>query len=269
MSHTPEDSVSSSPGGRRRFKLIAVGMVALMIGLAIPAVMADHQPADKIAVSGSATEVVGPLEDTTLMSATLKTSSPTDLVLHVSLECAIFTDTSVTTSDGDNAKGNGKNKESAAATGRVEIWLEVDPTPHDGSDDDTNNHVIPVSSDDTGATDPTNISLDDDVPPPATVGKVVFCHRTQGLEAELDFQAEEELNFTGELFLRTYQGTRSANAFNWITLDMGSGTYEIEVHAQIVDDTWTSDDGDAAAKGVIGKRTLVVQPVKLPNDATI
>lgn len=235
-------------------KVLALGLTAVLVGFfAIPTI-ADHQPADKIAVSGSAVEVVTPYVDNTVLTSTLKTSSPTDLIIQVTLECAIFTDTSVTVT---TEKGTGKgNKESAESTARVEVWVTVD------------GEVLPVSSDDTGPA-PSDISLDDDVPPAAGPGKVVFCHRTQGLEADLDFESEEEINFTSELFIRTYQGTRSANAFNWVDLNLGSGEHVIEVHAQILDDEDTTTGGAADQKAVVGKRTLVVQPVKLANDATI
>lgn len=220
---------------------------------------ADHQPANKIAVDGNVTEIVTPDTDHTILSGTLKTSSPTDLVIQVSLECALFTDTSVKPA---------RQVSKAQATERVEVWVEVDPTPENAADDD-GNLVVPVSSNDTGLA-PTDISLDNDVPPQAAAGKVVFCHRTQGLEAALDFSDAGFLET--EDFIRLYQGTREASAFNWVALNsmgLGSGVYEIEVHAQILDDFVTSGDGTASGKAAVGKRTLVVEPGKLANDATI
>lgn len=242
----------------RRRSVIGFAALALLVAgwLAAGQARADHQPADKIAVSGSAAEVVGPQTDEILLEATLKTSSPTDLMFLFSGECALFTDTSV--------QPQGKLSK-AEATARVETWIEVDSTPANDSDD-ASNTVVPVASNDTGAA-PTDISLDNDVPPQAGAGRVVLCHRTQGLEAALDFADAGLLE--EESFIRLYQGTRNANAFNWVKLNMGSGTYEIEVHAQIVDEISTLNGGAATAKGVVGKRTLIVQPAKLANDASL
>jgi hypothetical protein len=61
--------------------------------------------------------------------------------------------------------------------------------------------------------------------------------------------------------------TSRANAFNWIALDVGRGTHKVEVKAEL---TMFGDylvfDTDAVW-GIVGKRTLVVEPVYLlPND---
>lgn len=231
------------------------GIMAMVSGPLAP-VGANHQPANKVAVAGSATEIAGPATDVTLMTGTLKTSSPTDVLIQLSMECALFTDTSVAPA---------RQKSTAVATARVESWIEIDATPADATDD-ANNVVVPVASNDTAAA-PGDISLDNDVPPQAAAGRVVMCHRTQGLEAALDFSDAGIL--ASDDFIRLYQGTREASAFNWVRLNMGSGTFEIEVHAQVVDEISSTNGGVAVAKGAIGKRTLIVEPAKLANDATI
>lgn len=128
-------------------KLFAALAVALLVAVAVPVFMQDaratHQPADKMAVSGSALEVItvpllaGASTTTTqLLTGTIKTSSPTDLVLSVNLECALWTD--ITTVGNDDSE----------SIARVKVWVEIDGKP------------VPVSSDDT-----------------AEKGKVVFCDR--------------------------------------------------------------------------------------------
>lgn len=109
----------------------------------VPQADATHQPADKMAVSGSSLEVItAPLlagasvTTAEILHGQLKTSSPTDLVLSVSMECALWTD--ITTVGNDNSQ----------AVARVKVWVEIDGVP------------VKVSSDDT--TEP---------------GKVVFCDR--------------------------------------------------------------------------------------------
>lgn len=246
-------------GRRRTFFGTALAFAAALFALWLltgESANANHQPADKIAVAGSAPDVVGPASDVVLLESRMKTSAPTDLMIQFSSECALFTDTTV--------KPQGKLS-TAEATARVEAWVEIDATPDDDSDD-ASNSVVKVASNDT-APAPTDISLDNDVPPAAGPGRVVLCHRTQGLQAALDFSDAGLLE--DESFIRLYQGTRDAQAFNWIRLNMGSGTYEIELHAQIVDEINTSGGGTASAKGVVGKRTLVVEPAKLANDAEL
>lgn len=124
--------------------LAALAFGALVVGPRLTdTAQATHQPADKMAVAGSALEVItAPLlqgasvTTSEILSGHLKTSSPTDLVLSVSLECALWTD--ITTVGNDES-------ESAA---RVKVWVEIDGVP------------VKVSSDDT-----------------ADPGKVVFCDR--------------------------------------------------------------------------------------------
>ena len=98
----------------------------------------NAQPADKMAVSGSAVTVSGPGVEVPILAGHMKTSSPEDVIVTVSLECDILTNVT-TTGDG-----------SSSAMGRVKVWVELDGTP------------IPVSSDDNGT----------------DAGKVVFCDRT-------------------------------------------------------------------------------------------
>lgn len=137
--------MSPSPTSIRNFALLATFLFAAVVAvpLVAPEAEATHQPADKMAVSGSSLEIItAPLlagaSTTTaeLLAGRIKTSSPTDLVLSVSLECALWTD--VTTVGNDESE----------AVARVKVWVEIDGVP------------VTVSSDDT-----------------AEPGKVVFCDR--------------------------------------------------------------------------------------------
>lgn len=215
----------------RKAKRATLPMVALALaGLAAVTNLmgpagATHQPADKVAVAGSALEVLSaPLvegassTEATILSGSIKTSGPTDLIIKVTAECALWTDITVV----------GNDESEAVAT--VKVWVEIDGTP------------VPVSSDDT--TEP---------------GKVVFCNRAYRMRVtNLD---DEDATF--EQFLRT----RQANGFNWVSLDLGAqpSPHSIVVKARL--DAQVSGVGDA--KAAIGKRTLVVLPEKLANDAVI
>jgi hypothetical protein len=84
------------------------------------------------------------------------------------------------------------------------------------------------------------------------------------LDVKIRAMNVENDNATIERYLRT----KTANAFNWIQLDAGSGVHDIEVKVQLEGHAET-ETGEAQAKALIGKRTLVIEPVKMPHDAEI
>lgn len=93
-------------------------------------------------------------------------------------------------------------------------------------------------------------------------GRVVFCDRTYGRTTSL-FDDEDA---TIEDFL----ATRTSNAFNWVALDAGrldadgDGLLTVEAHVEYVE----SNVGDGDSQGVVGNRSLLVQPVMAKNDET-
>src|SRR5436309_8253183 len=208
--------------------MFAVAFV-LTIALGGPAVRparANHLPADKIGVSASVMQVmvataspVGPVSSGTVMllQATLRNSSPTDLMIQVSAECGLWTDIVSPSSD---------------AKASVKVWVELDGSP------------VPVTTDSNG--DGVNDDPDD--------GKVVFANR--------DFQITGLLSAD---VLKLYLSTRNADEFNWITLNVGSGIHSLVVKGRL--DVQVT--GAGYAKAAIGKRTLIAEPAKLANDATV
>lgn len=197
-------------------------VAALALPNALGPAKADHKPADKMVAAGSTLEIMtsdvtngSVSEEATLLTGTLRSSNPTDLVLQLTLECALWTDVTTVGNDDQGAEA------------QVEVWVEVDGEPVDVSSDDTDG------------------------------GRAVFCNRAYEVKT-LQFDDEDA---TIERYLRT----RSANAFNWVTLNVGSGIHEITVKAQL--DASASDN--ARAKAAIGDRTLVVEPVKMANDASV
>src|SRR5206468_13114135 len=132
-----------------------------------------HQPADKIQVSASTIEVLNTQpQPVTLLTATLRNSTPADLIIQVTAECALWTDVASPLGEADAS---------------VKVWVEIDGT------------AVPVTS------DPNKGGPDD--------GKVVFCNRV--------FRLQTSLVDLFQLFLMT----RSANAFNWGTLNVGNGIH--------------------------------------------
>ncbi|MBW3582643.1 MAG: hypothetical protein KY455_06035 [Euryarchaeota archaeon] len=204
---------------------MTVALLFLVVtGFLVQGVAGDHQPADKAGVAASDIEILStPVidgsssEEALLLSTTLKSSNPTDLILAVDLECALWTDVTVI----------GNDDSQAVAT--VKIWITIDGEP------------ITVTS-----------SSEDDEP-----AKVVFCNRAYRMATT---NVDDE-----DMQIDTYLSTRAAHGFTWVTLNVGSGTHEIEVWGQLDAEV----TGTGMAKAGIGKRILVVEPVKLANDIVI
>jgi hypothetical protein len=122
--------------------------------------------------------------------------------------------------------------DSAMARGQVLVWVEIDGA------------IVPINSGQGGTEN----------------DKVTFCDRVYertvtDTEDPLDGQDTEE----------DYIRTKAANAFNWLHLNTGSGIHEIVVKATLT----TNTAGDAAAEALVGNRTLIVEPTKLANDASV
>lgn len=208
-------------------------IAAAVIALSAPFVSAALQDgpsnaANKTAASASTVEAIGAdLADTDLgtavLTTTIKTSKTTDLLVQLTMECALWTEVISTTIE-DHADGIGPFSRAEA---RVVAWVEVDGVP-------------------------IKLAADDD-------GTVVFCDRVHEQEiSDID-------NGTGNHTIRQYLATRDANAFNWVVLDAGAGVHTIVVKVDIE----AANTEGAFAEGAVGKRTLIVEPTRFANGATI
>lgn len=206
------------------------------VAIAVPVLAAGGgTPANKAVAAGSKTVVAAPGEEITILSANLKTSKPTDLILQVALECSILTDVVI-------EGGPDVAAETATAEGTVKVWVELDGA------------IVPITSTSTPPQDPAAQEPGDDS------DKVTFCDRLH--ERTVTDREDPADGIDGS---RDYQRTKSANAFNWLRLNAGSGEHLVEVKATLT----TSADQGSAAEAVIGNRTLVIEPTKLANDAVI
>lgn len=94
-------------------------------------------------------------------------------------------------------------------------------------------------------------------------GRVVFCDRTYRRTTMLGLD-------DGTDRIEDYLGTRSANAFDWVALDAGEldadgdGLLTVVVHAEYDE----SNIGEGDSEGVVGNRTLIIQPTRAKNDET-
>ncbi|HZE88796.1 MAG TPA: hypothetical protein VE404_04565 [Verrucomicrobiae bacterium] len=118
------------------------------------------------------------------------------------------------------------------ARAKIVVWIEID------------GQYVPVTYDSNGDgvfNDPDN-------------GRVVLNNRDFGLSS---------VNLAA--VLTAFQRTRSANAFHWVALNVGSGIHTIEVKGYLE----TTNLGAANAAAAVGKRVMIVEPSKLANDATV
>lgn len=200
---------------------------------------ADHMPADKVAAAGS---TIDRLDDATpILQETMKVSSPSDLILSVTLECAILT---ALDTEGNPNPGA---EDTDSTEGTVEVWVTID------------GRTVPVATDDA-----------------TQDGRVVFCNRAYERTVE-DMEDDPDGIDSERDFIRT----RAANAFNWLAIDTGSfyddpangnNILDIEVWASYTDttpglgrcDQTTADPAFATcSEAFVGQRTLIVEPTKL------
>jgi hypothetical protein len=224
---------------RRDFStgILIVLLAGVLVSQALEA-SANHVPADKVAAASEELVKVPPASgtgagssaNTILGPVTIRSSKPSDLMLHVTLECSILTE--VTSS---NSTPN------SSASGRIRVWVVIDST-----------NIVPISGSSSPPQNPGPYGSD--------IDKVTFCNREHQLQ-----QTDAENPTDGIDTTRSYINTKDANAFNWLRLNMGSGIHTIEVRADL--DTATS--GTGTASGFVGNRVLLVEPAKLANDATI
>ncbi|WP_437895407.1 hypothetical protein [Sorangium sp. So ce124] len=164
-----------------------------------------------------------------IMEAKLKTSEQKDLFINAAFVCGLITETTV--------KSQGGTKDTSTAEAAVVTKVLVD-----GKEADP--------------------------------GTVTYCKRTQTLSATLSgiMQKCTDTNGDGTILASECQwtpeeislmlSTTSANAFTWVSKDVGSGEHTIQVFTKI--DTSTSSQlGSATAYGSIGKGTLTVTEQRL------
>jgi hypothetical protein len=206
----------------------AIAVAAIAVG-GSQAVFATHTPANKVVAAGDKLVVTGPNTAVPILSATLKTSKPEDLILQVALECSITT--ALVTSNDDP---------SSSASGDIRVWVEID-----------------------GVRVPINSISNPPQPPPAAgdpTDEVTFCNRTYSRTV-----MDQENPPNGQDRVEDFIDTKTSNAFNWLRLNMQSGSHTIVVKATLTEST----TGDATAEALIGNRSLIVEPTKLANDASI
>lgn len=230
--------------GRARVLVALLALLTVVVGYAVirqPA-PATHQPADKVVAAGEELVDIPAGTAVTILTATLRTAKPTDLIMSVTLECAILTKLFTAGSTSPNATS------SATAFAKIDVWIQEGTT------------IVPISAVSAPPQDPENAGGEDD--------KVTFCSRDEGRQVT---DAEDPRDGVDKQ--QTYQNTKAANAFNWVLLNAGSGIHTYQVKATLVESTPCTSSGlateETCSDALIGNRTFVIQPVKLANDASI
>jgi hypothetical protein len=244
----------------RKRKLVAFACAAAVVPAVIvgTSAVATHTPADKAVASGSKVEVFSAngtqQTGVELLRVTMKTSKPTDLMMHVSAECEIFT----------SHTRDGKTSVNQAA-GSARLWLEFD------------GKIVPINSTSAPPQDPAAQPSGDES------DKVTFCERDEQYE-----KTDQNATCIGEApvpippapvpgvpqvpgceFEDWFQRTKSANAFNWVRLNAGSGEHTIVLRGD-VRAAASASAGDASdVRAAVGNRTLIVEPTKMSNDTLI
>ncbi|HVF12852.1 MAG TPA: hypothetical protein VNA87_07185 [Actinomycetota bacterium] len=204
-------------------------------------VNATHTPANKAVASGKYLQKVEAGTAVELMRATLRTSKPTDLLMSVTLECAILTklhNAGLTTKDATS---------SASASAKIDVWIQ-----------DLSGNKVPISSIGSASQNGSNTHLGD---------AVTFCQRE---EARRIADAEDPKDGIDEV--TSYQDAKNANAFNWILLNAGSGVRTFQVMATLTESATCTKDlttKESCSAAYIGNRTFIIQPEKFANDATV
>lgn len=211
----------------KRTSILAACLVAA--GLVISAMggaIADHTPANKVSVASSNLQT---METVALQGANSNVVELFNEELRTSAPEDLMLQITAECGLVTNIVNLGNSDSEAVAA--VHVWIEIDGQP------------VIVASDGPGS----DLQKAD----------VVFCNRAfRMVITDLD---DEDAQF------RQYLASRTANAFNWMALNVGSGVHTIVVKAQLE----AKVTGAGEARAFIGKRSLVIEPTKLVNDAVI
>lgn len=208
-------------------------MIGVMF-LAQYAVAETTEPANKPAVAinrGSFTFLTdsAPVR---IASETVKLSKPSDLLLSVTAESSIITKLTTT------------GQQTSSAEGTISVYITI------------NGEVVHPTA---GEPEP-----QPGQPMHGDTAAVVFAN--QAYSRETNFQDDEDHR------IRTYLQTKHAAGFNWAVLNAGAGSTPLKIEVWAVYTEAESSTGlpaDAMAEGVIGNRSLVVQPVKAQVNETV
>jgi hypothetical protein len=223
-------------------KVMIVLAVTLAIVLSVGAIpaMGEGHPAAKATAELSAINCIGQTTETnpgfhTILTNTIKTPNDKDLLIDVSLECGLYTDTHV--------KSKGGNKDESMAEATITVQVLVDGEQAYPGEVVFARRTQTLSAVFQGLLEGA-MTVDDQ-------GNVIID------EALLE---PEEV----ELIL----DTMDAHSFNFVVDDLESGVHTVDVQAKIETDT-DYDQGNADAWAMVGKGSMSVEEVRFIVDENI
>lgn len=241
---------------KARFVALVVAVAALGAVFIQSQAGATHSPADKVVASGAKLARVDEGTNQTILEAKIKSSKPSDLMIHVSAECAVETR--------HFRDGKMTNNE---AEGTSRLWVEID------------GKIVPIQSASAPPQDPAAQPSGDEN------DKVTFCHRSEGYDkADGNPLCIEETpgdpdalpvpipptDAQGCETEEWFQNTKSANAFNWVRLNVGSGDHVVRLKADVSELAGSDTPGEVSeAQAYIGNRTMIIEPTKMANDTLV
>jgi hypothetical protein len=230
---------------RRKFVALACAAAVVPVVIVGTSAVATHTPADKVVAAGDNLTVINEGTNQTILTATIKSSKPSDLMMHVAAECAVET----------THMRDGKTS-SNQALGSARVWIEID------------GKIVPIMSSSAPPQDPAQ------QPGGGEDDKVTFCHREEGFSKTDNnalCTAENPVPpLTNQCEMEEwFQNTKTANAFNWVRLNVGSGNHTITVKADVVEESTASAGDTSESQAYIGNRSLIVEPTKMSNDTLV
>lgn len=234
--------------------ILAVSTVA--IALSQSAVAA---PANKTVIgSGNMGAQIASDGWQTIISGTIKTSNPSDLVISHDQECTIHTGLNLD-----------QYNEQATSAIRQDIRLLVD------------GQVVPATYGDTdGIVTLCGRAYHMDTNVLSTVYEL--CNWAESLDLDLDGQPDNtEVCSDDEVYFDSFIRTKQAHGWHWIALDVGAGEHTVSVQSKLINEFEGVEGNTNGKKGPakdsgndtvdtvleIGKRNLIVTEEKLATGA--
>ena len=215
---------------------IFLGCVLVFASFGAFAGAATFSGATNDGINLSVTDVQSDQTDVTVLSSTLKVpGSKKDLLIGVSIESGVFTQTEV--------KGQKGESETATASGTIDITVLIDGTPVAPGTVRFNHREQTLS---------------------ATLGGVLeSCTFTVGALGSVTFTKDDCLWSDEDINLMLE--TTTANHFNFIAPDVGQGDHDIEVVADVSAAASSGTKGSASSYAVINIGSLSVEVVRSAN----
>ena len=244
------------------------GLVALVAVLPISTVAiafsqsAVAAPANKTTYGASSIGAIAVGDDwTPIASSTIKTSNPSDLRISHNQECTIHTGLNL---DQDN--------EQATSSIREDVRVKI-------IEEDDSSYIVPAvpGTDDDGVVTLCGRAYSIDTNVLSTVYEL--CSFIESIDIDGDGNTEEVCT-ADEIYFNSFIRTKQAHSWDWIAMDLGSGTHTVVVEAKLVNEFPQIGDGNGKAKKSIdgeegnvdtlleiGKRNLIVVEDKLATGA--